>query len=70
MSSTLQYRENKNCFIDLSLGNGPVNISLQHTIALSSKTSIARQPSGKQTSSTIQAVFSVGSVRSLYNGSL
>jgi hypothetical protein len=36
---------------------GPVNISLQHTIKLNNKASIARQLSGKQASSTIQAVF-------------
>jgi subtilase family serine protease len=52
------------------LGNGHVNISPQHIIALNNMTSIARQPSGKQASSTIKAVFSVGSVRSLYNDSL
>jgi hypothetical protein len=39
------------------LGNGTVNISLQRIIALNNKTSIARQPSGKQTSSKIQAVL-------------
>jgi hypothetical protein len=32
--------------------------------------SIAGQPSGKQASPTIQAMFSVGSVQSLYNDSL
>jgi hypothetical protein len=52
------------------LGNGPVNISPQHTIALNNETSIARQPSGKQPSSTVQAVFSVGSVWNVYNDSL
>jgi hypothetical protein len=52
------------------LGNGPVNISPQHTIAFNNKSSVARQPSGKEASSTIQAVFSVGSVQSLYNDSL
>jgi hypothetical protein len=43
-----------------------VNISLHHTIALNNTTSTARQSSGKQASSTIEAVFSVGSVRSLH----
>jgi hypothetical protein len=56
--------------IDPLLDNGPVNIFPQHTIAFNNKTSIAKQPRGKQASSKIQAVFSVGSVRSLYNDSL
>jgi hypothetical protein len=56
--------------IDPLLGTGPVNISQQHTIAFNNRTSIARQPSGTQPSSTLQAVFSVGSIRSLYNDSL
>jgi hypothetical protein len=60
--ATIEASLSSECYSSL-LGNGPVNIPPQRNIALSNKASTARQPSGKQVSSTIQTVYSVGSVQ-------
>jgi hypothetical protein len=42
----------------------------RNKLACNNRTSIARQAKGKQASSTIEVIFSVWSMRSLYNDSL